>query len=430
MTDLLSTISGAGAFAAFAAPLMIIGVLLRGLRLGRMLQRFAAPVALLLPLAFMILFAVVLLPTPVAKTFFDFEVNHQAARAMYGMGESPYTVPDAYSFPFPTFYLYWVFSGFGALPETASWVVWWLVNAVVWIGCAVVLFRTLKPPRNAFPLFIYTCAAIPAMATLWQGQTALFILAGLTALHVGLQDRRYAIVGGVGLAFAAMIKPQLALVGLGLAALWVFSPMARRAHTTVLVSAVISGLAALVLTVIIPGGVTLDTYREFFTAALPQVAQPTTTDLVTSGSPAFVASWLALQAGAPPNVGNLVSNSVTGIMIIAGLYWTWQRRDRLAIEVAAAWGVWAMIAPRVAWTWYAAWCLPFFLLALDEDIRRGASRGRLVLYPLLLGVYSLQASSLVLNLTANVILFALVWSAFRENIKKTSSSSNVSPISS
>jgi hypothetical protein len=97
-----------------------------------------------------------------------------------------------------------------------------------------------------------------------------------------------------------------------------------------------------ILTVLLPGGVTLDTYRQFVTVALPQVAQPA--DALVIGSPAFTAATLAYSLGAPSGTVNLVANIATAIVLIVAAFWIWQRADRPIIEIAAGWGVWAMVA--------------------------------------------------------------------------------------
>src|SRR5207253_3176998 len=123
----------------------------------------------------------------------------------------------------------------------------------------------------------------------WQGQTALLILIGLVGLHLVLTEKAPWLVGALGLAWATLIKPQLALVGLGIA-LW--GVLAWRAHRRedarlairIVIAAVLMALALILLTLALPGGVTIDTYRQFVVTALPQVARPA--DALVIGSPA------------------------------------------------------------------------------------------------------------------------------------------------
>src|SRR5258708_22933095 len=112
--------------------------------------------------------------------FFDFSVNYNAAQNLYQHGTSPYTIPGAYSFPFPTFYLYWLASIFGGASETSSWVVWWLANAALWMLCIAVLWRSITLPTSprTRDARIYAAVAIPAVTTLWQRHTALLLLIG------------------------------------------------------------------------------------------------------------------------------------------------------------------------------------------------------------------------------------------------------------
>src|SRR5258708_25834829 len=161
---------------------MLIGLLLREGRLASWLRGIAFWLALVLPAIFMLLAAIYLSQS--SNVFFDFSVNYDAAQALYAHGANPYSVQAAYSFPFPTFYLYWLASGFGALSKPTAWIVWWIANAAIWAGCALLLWRTLPRVTSARgrDMLRYGFVAISAVATLWQQQTALMILAGVGAI--------------------------------------------------------------------------------------------------------------------------------------------------------------------------------------------------------------------------------------------------------
>lgn len=412
-------ITGAGTFVGVSALPMLLGLLLTETPFAVWLRRLAIGTALALPVGFMLIIALTYLSNPNAATFFDFEVNHNAAVALYAHGNSPYSISAAYSFPFPSFYLYWLSTGFGRWNETQAWIVWWLSNGLLWIGCVVILWRTL--PRAQSPrerdIRYYASAAIPAMTTLWQGQTALFILAGLIALHLATlpeRGRLYQILGGLGLAWASLIKPQLAIVGLGLILWGLLALRARRydavARIGVIIgSAVIIAMVLIGLTLILPGGVTLDTYREFASQALPHVAQPA--DAVVIGSPSFMAAAAAYQFGASDRIIDLSATIGTVIVLGSAAYWTIRRANRPLVEIAAGWGVWSMVAPRVAWVWYATWCLPFFLLFSREIYQH---RWLPVWLVILLALLNFQPSSLVLAFIAILILMYLTWISFIE----------------
>jgi hypothetical protein len=283
----------------------------------------------------------------------------------------------------------------------------------------MILWRTL-PELHAQPrspretdMLRYAAVAIPATTVMWQGQTPLFILAGLVALHVGTlagRGRIYQVLGGLGLAWAALIKPQLAIIGVGPLVWGIAAWRANRREDFIQAiwicgAAAVSAVLLLLLTIILPGGVTLDTYREFVVDVLPQVADPSIMDSI--GSPAFVAVFTAANLGFanPDFIGNLVTLAVVALAAL----WTIQRRNRPLAEISAAWGVWAMVAPRVAWTWYAAWCLPFFLLALPGR----ESRWRYGLFVVALALLNLQLSTLLTAFATMLLLIYLAWTSFR-----------------
>jgi hypothetical protein len=62
-----------------------------------------------------------------------------------------------------------------------------------------------------------------------------------------------------------------------------------------------------------------------------------------------------------------------------------------------------MVIPRVAWTWYAAWCLPFLLLVVTAD------RRRMTLLVIILALFSLQPGILIVAAGAILGLLYLLW---------------------
>lgn len=411
----MGLLNGAGPFVAVSALPMLLGLWLREGRLAQSLRRLAFVLALALPGLFMAVAAALYLREP-GPVYFDFDVNHRAALLLYGQNSDPYSIHTVWSFPFPTFYTYWLLGGLGRLNISQAWVAWWLVNGVLWLVCAVLLWRTLPVPvsQRERDTLLYAAAAVPGMTTLWQGQTALLILAGLTTLHLAIRRGRW-IVGGVGLAWAALVKPQLALVGVGLA-VWIGLRARRgenvRGPVTALIAAGVVAVALIGLTLLLPGGVTLDTYREFFAETLPRIARPDETHNVI-GSPAFVLSKLAFWLGASERNAELISSGVTVLVFAAAVFWTVRRASRPLIEIAAGWAAWAMVAPRVAWTWYATWCLPFFWLALQENFRQRRSTLLLTLFVVVLMLLDLQLESVPASFVTIALLMAVLWQSFR-----------------
>lgn len=382
---MIGEVSGAGTFVALSALPMVVGLLLpEGIMAARW-RRVAILLAVLLPAIFLLLVAVVyLIPQGNASAFFDFSVNYRAALAVYRDGLSPYSVAAAYSFPFPSFYLYWLVSGFGQLNESQAWIVWWVINAVLWAVCVWLLWRLIpfsepRRPDATTDLRRYAAVALPAALTLWQGQTALMILLGLVLLHGGLvagSSWRMRLLGGVGLALATLIKPQLGLVGVGLLIFMAWQPPTQRLRiVTVLGASLISAMILIAATLLLPGGIALDHYVQFV-RVLPSVAQPS--EALIIGSPAYVVAALTRD--------DRLSTVVTVALVILAGWWTWRRRDREAVVIAAGWGVWAIVAPRIAWTWYATWALPFFLLAIPAL----HSRWQRVMAVIILALMSLQ----------------------------------------
>jgi hypothetical protein len=129
------------------------------------------------------------------------------------------------------------------------------------------------------------------------------------------------------------------------------------------------------------------------------------------GSPAFTAATLAHSLGAPGRIVDLVANIATGIVLIFAAYWTGQRSQRPVIEIAAGWGVWAMVAPRVAWVWYAVWCLPFFLLTVQETLRQRRPIWHQAWIVIVLALLNLQVSSQLVATITLALLIVILWTS-------------------
>jgi hypothetical protein len=290
-----------------------------------------------------------------------------------------------------------------------------MVNAAVWVMCTAVLWRSINVrlpdlPRVQRDLLRFAVVIIPAVATIWQGQTALFVLAGLTALHLALQPDAPPLtrwLGSAGLAVATLIKPQIGLVGAGLflLALLRWRPdrtISLRIVAILLVAALIAA-ALTVLTLVLPGGVTIDTYREFFSVTLGRVAS--TAEVLVIGSPAYaVGAFVYAQTGSA-SLSSASSTMVTLLVLALAAWWTVRRQSASPAIIAAGCGVWAMVAPRVAWTWYATWCLPFFLLALNRPL----SKWRQVAFVVLLTLLAAQPMDWPLAIAAIALLMVLLW---------------------
>jgi hypothetical protein len=128
---------------------------------------------------------------------------------------------------------------------------------------------------------------------------------------------------------------------------------------------------------------------------LPSVAQPS--DALIIGSPAYVVAALTRD--------DRLSTVVTVAIVLLAGWWTWHRRDRDATMIAAGWGVWAIVAPRIAWTWYATWTLPFLLLAIPT----WRSRWQRVLVVIMLALMNLQLQDWASAILGIALLIYFLW---------------------
>ena len=94
------------------------------------------------------------------------------------------------------------------------------------------------------------------------------------------------------------------------------------------------------------------------------------------------------------------------------IVWTYQRRQRPLHEIAAGWGAWAVLAPRIAFGWYAVWCLPFFLLSLQES----KSKTRVAIIVITLALLNFQTGILIISFATLLLFGALVWTSFKGSV--------------
>ncbi|MDA0321333.1 MAG: hypothetical protein O2923_01245 [Verrucomicrobia bacterium] len=82
----------------------------------------------------------------------DFEINYYAGQSLYARGVGPYGIEAEYglrntsnSFPFPTYFLYWLCSGFGRCDKATTGFLFTLLNV---LACAVLCALSVALARR------------------------------------------------------------------------------------------------------------------------------------------------------------------------------------------------------------------------------------------------------------------------------------------
>ena len=407
-----------GPVIAFAAALHLMALLPMPSRMASLLQKLALVLAVFAPPAMLGFYYFFFAGDADFPLFYDLETNFRAALELYDGGGDVYSVPGAVSFPAPTFWLYWLATGFGAFGAAGVFITFSLMAALCWIAAFFLLRDDLRHMLAQFstPMqaqqFLFILLAIPGTQSVGQGQTATMVLLGVVITWLALNNpRRMAhLLGGMALGAAATIKPQVALAGIGLLTVAVIDADERPRAGGTLLGAVLGGLAVMALAVILPEGVTFDHIREFFREVLPSLAPPTE-EFKVHGSLAFLASVLMTRAGVAEGPADALSTAIT-LVIVAAFIWKtvrWRADGMPLREVFAMWLAVAVFAPELTWNFYVAWTLPTFALLASDALRRENPRGRLALILVTLLLVNIQVADTPIAVIGLTLLMALVW---------------------
>jgi hypothetical protein len=340
--------------------------------------------------------------------FYDIRTNWEAAVRLYAGDGAVYSVPGSYSFPFPTYWLYWLATGLGAWGAAGVFVAFSLLASCAWGMAWVRLWPAIKTllarAEEQQALILLTLLCVPAAQAIGQGQTATFALLGLVVFGWSLSQPGMIMqaLGGLALALAIGIKPQLAFIGVAMLAGRAGYSQSR--HRLAMLALV--GLAWLALPLLLPGGVDGSHYRLFLSEILPNLTPPTDEFKVHS-SPAFVLSVLLLRLGVSEGLASLAATGLTLALLAAFLWRAWVQQWLLYERVMLA-AVWAIYAPQQSWNFYLAWGLPAILLILSDIVQR-QSWGRWRWLLLGLGLTNIQVAGTPLAALAMSIIAYLVW---------------------
>lgn len=340
--------------------------------------------------------------------FYDIKTNWQAALRLYEGDGAVYAVEGSYSFPFPTYWLYWAATGFGAWAESGLFAGFTML-ATCALGIALWgLWPELTRIDARYPDYRrwlwLAVLTVPTAQAIGQGQTATVVLACLVIFGSVLRhpSQFVQVMGGVMLAFAICIKPQLALIPLGL--LIGREGFAKGKYA--LAGVIAGGLFWVGLTLLLPNGVEWSHYREFLQEVLPNLTPPTS-EFKVHGSPVFLVSVLMVRSGVSEAVVSTTSMLLTGALVIAFLWRAWQQ-GWSPYQRTMFWAVWAIVAPQQSWNFYMAWGLPAVVLLLEDGFQRGAW-GRLRLLFIALMLVNIQVDGTPLSVVTISIFAYLIW---------------------
>lgn len=310
----------------------------------------------------------------------DFDTNFYGALELYKFGVSPYGIEEKYhlqnpsvSFPFPTYALYWVSSGFGLWGRITAGLIFTALNVMgalllLWVSFKLsrIVLDGLATPDRAWLLLTLSFVALnsPMWKAVMLGQTPLvaacLLVVGLW--FAGTRSFYHEMLAGSLLALGVMIKPNFSPLLLYFPIVWVrnlaSSPEKGLAshHLRVFLFSGMFIVLFILLSVSVPHGIRVGTYIEFVSKITPVLEHE-----VSRG---FNISILGLLDGL---LATAVSpKMVTLILMVATV--VYGLRHRLV-----SWYVWLvmplLISP-ISWEMYTALLLPTQFAIAREAVDR------------------------------------------------------------
>ena len=281
----------------------------------------------------------------------DFLINLTAARELYGFDRLPYGIQQAFnlpnasiSFPFPTYWIYWFASGFGHLDDLLSGCLFTAINLIATMLLICRSFRLAGMRVAQAEMFWILLFLSPVWGTILIGQTPTLAAACIVVgwLHLRSDSKGSLLLGVVLVSLGLLIKPNFAPVLFGL---FLERGNSSNPRKPLLVFGLIGASLGVILagTLLVPGGVTLETYQAFREIALPKVLS---------------------KVGAPNNlslIGSLVRNLSLPVkpgFLAGGLgtllvgFGLWKKKD---------WRYWflvPLVVSPITWSPYLALALP------------------------------------------------------------------------
>jgi len=314
----------------------------------------------------------------------DFFINFQASQELYAKLSSPYSITGSISFPFPTYFIYWLSSLGGSLSMNRSFVSFLVLNLLAWFIAAIVLWKHFQfgridaYGRSLLVLFLLNSSAFDAITG--NGQTTVFVMLALVVMLVAFskESSKWFLAGGACAGIAVLIKPQAALILLGLLVILCYNLWHRRSCKPLLVS--IAGAVGVIVLLIsvslwFPAGLRVEFYGEFFGKVLPTLNDPAQSGVQTSfeiirgnASPVALMVWLvsSLLGANVRGLSIVITILAVGFFIVAVI-----KTARLPLSIAMLpWLFAPLLVTNLTWAYSGAWILPACLFMISRFLQR------------------------------------------------------------
>lgn len=357
----------------------------------------------------------------------DFTIYWSAGQRVYGEGQSPYSATNvvAAAFPFPTYLIYWFTSLGGRFTAKESFAGYTLASGILWLVSCIALWRHFGL-RSEYALakcwivfWLLDSTGFEALVGL--GQTTILVMVLIIGALIFLSKPsvpRWMAAGSL-LGLGIMIKPQLAEYLVALAALlflWISDRRTASLALLAIAGAVLTVLGGIGVSLILPGAVRLETYRQFLFEVYPAVNNPSVVPYtgrfgLVKGNASPVALVVTALGGlglAPSSLTySLVSLLATVLYAVLML-----RRVNGGLPLSRYFLLWSfgpVLLTPLSHTYSVVWATPALLVLARDILILSRRADLLMLITIAIGLLRVQATFLTLFSMLALLILALQW---------------------
>lgn len=260
-----------------------------------------------------------------------------------------------------------------------------------WIITSILVLRTryFASLRRA-PFLIFSTLLVinnPALsAGIAYGNTSVIAALLVNLYFLSLTQQWHRLIPALFLGLAIFIKPQLAVIGLGILVALVHRTIRERKlnleNFKFVVALGVVSICIFVVPLLVPGGMNMDTYTQFFTKTLPSLTNPAEQPKNTlfgfhslDASPIALVLTILLGFGVSSSayaaLALLTGAVLLGLWIFLSVYW---KIDQAIFENSIFWALLSVFISSITWAHYAGWLIVPMFFAIKREAEGNVER--------------------------------------------------------
>lgn len=343
----------------------------------------------------------------------DFNIYYFGSMELYEYNDSPYGIEQKYhvnisaGFPFPIYAIYWGCSGFGLLDKAQTGLIITILNIVlalliIWLSLKLTGLNTIFRHRSdniwwslVILFFVFTS---PIWGIIMNGLSTIiagfFLISGLWISRTYLI--LYEVLSGLLLSIGIMIKPNYVPFlfyfltnGVNQSAINLSTRNQKLHNVRIFLFSILFFLFFVLLTIVIPDGVNLNTYLQFLNQVLPLWEIK-------------IADWSISLIGLIKTLFPCALSSMIIFFILLTLLLIW------GILKKWSWHIWLVIPlliSPITWPTYTVILLPLYFLIAKQAVEKTDKSFELAL--LIIGTGTLYLRYNLVSAVGLILIFYL-----------------------